>query len=110
MQQLIDRASSETDERVEPQPLWEYPTKALGFAKTLLEINIENGIPDSVVSQDVTLPIEGCGTLHGLALWVDWHYDPSFIDGSLTTGALTPPELEEKVTVLMSLHTLFKGL
>lgn len=95
--QLIESACEETDERVEPQPLWEYPAKARGQPICLLTLDLTTTIPDSPVicADSITLP--GPGIVNGMALWADWHMTDQPED-ILTTGPTQPVVFDQYVS------------
>ncbi|KAK8730718.1 hypothetical protein OTU49_007885 [Cherax quadricarinatus] len=94
---LIESACEEADERVEPQPLWEYPAKARGDPVCLLTLDLAATIPDSplICADSVTLPSPGL--VNGMALWADWHMTDQLED-ILTTGPVQPVILDQYIS------------
>ncbi|KAL7641061.1 UNVERIFIED_CONTAM: hypothetical protein RMT77_008198 [Armadillidium vulgare] len=91
---LIDKACDEIDEPVEPQPLWEYPSIALGSPCQLLSIPLKfETLQEKKIETQHIIPLQSSGTLNGMALWCDWH----FPEGVLSTGTTRPVSLGEQV-------------
>ncbi|XP_064110806.1 protein arginine N-methyltransferase 7-like isoform X2 [Macrobrachium nipponense] len=93
---LIEKACEEADDKVEPQPLWEYPAKARGQPVLLLKLDLSKGIPENHVSSTGSVALPDAGIINGVALWVDWHLttDP---EDTLTTGPVEPVVLHENI-------------
>ncbi|KAB7497129.1 Protein arginine N-methyltransferase 7, partial [Armadillidium nasatum] len=91
---LIDKACDEIDEPVEPQPLWEYPSIALGSPCQLMSIPLKFEIlQEKKIETQHVMPLQSSGTLNGMALWCDWH----FPEEVLSTGTTRPVSLGEQV-------------
>lgn len=97
--QLIESACDEADEIIEPQPLWEYPSKALSQPFPLLKLDLTDPIPDNPVSSKNSLSLPGTGLVNGVALWADWHMTDHPED-VLTTGPVEPVVLDQYVSWL----------
>nr|XP_027216177.1 protein arginine N-methyltransferase 7-like [Penaeus vannamei] len=94
---LIESACDEADEIIEPQPLWEYPSKALSQPFPLLKLDLTDPIPDNPVSSKNSLSLPGTGLVNGVALWADWHMTDHPED-VLTTGPVEPVVLDQYVS------------
>lgn len=81
---LIQEAQSVADDPVEPQPLWEYPCKAMTKEFVMLQLDLKND-PDmtSNISSSGVIAIESNGSCNGLALWTEFKLDSS---NSITSG------------------------
>ncbi|KAK7070765.1 Protein arginine N-methyltransferase 7 [Halocaridina rubra] len=94
---LIAKACEEADDKVEPQPLWEYPAKAKGHPVELLKIDLSTSIPDNPVSSSGSVTLPEAGIINGLALWVDWHMTKDLED-TFSTGPVEPVLLNQNVS------------
>jgi len=90
---IIERASEEADSTVEPHPLWEYETVALGPAVKVSTMDLTSPPPQpgssvrpiqgEVLLSDSELP------LNGVALWMDWQLDSeTVVSGGPCTATL----------------------
>lgn len=76
---LIQNAQSITDDPVEPQPLWEYPCKAVTQEFVIIQIDMRND-PEATgtISCDGEVPFESNeDECNGVALWADFVLDDS---------------------------------
>lgn len=94
---MIETACEKADDKVEPQPLWEYPSKAKGHPIQLLKLDLTKSIPDSPVHAKGLVTLPEAGIINGLALWVDWHMTAESED-ILTTGPVEPIVLNQNVS------------
>ena len=77
---IIESASNLSDNNVEPQPLWEYPSTALGPVKQLLELDLTKRVPSEAITFTGSLEVtESSKPLNGLALWMDWTLDEEHV-------------------------------
>ena len=80
---LIEATSDEVDNNVEPQPLWEYPCKAVSEPKVLLKVDLKCMVQKSDdILQEAVLHVVKQEPCNGLALWADFGFSESLI----TTG------------------------
>ncbi|XP_063244935.1 protein arginine N-methyltransferase 7 isoform X2 [Bacillus rossius redtenbacheri] len=88
---LIKSSRSISDSAVEPQPLWEYPCRALSKPFPVMEFNFLENLPKSTVDNSGDVFFESKGLCHGVALWADWDLDgnPKHV---ISTGPITPPD------------------
>ncbi|KAG7162057.1 arginine N-methyltransferase 7-like [Homarus americanus] len=94
---LIETACEEADERVEPQPLWEYPAKARGYPIRLLTLDLAAPIPENPMTSADSITLPSPGHVNGMALWADWHMTDEPGD-ALTTGPVEPVALDQYVS------------
>lgn len=87
---FVENSAEKVVALIEPQPLWEYPCKALGCQKLLFEFDFK--LLDCIHCSSFELPIEINGNYNGIALWVDWHLDDENI---VTCGPIAPIEINE---------------
>ena len=109
---LYQVSSQLADAIVEPQPLWEYPCRALGEAHEVIsvnfneyekdvnntgKINIEKSVllSKNVFGENVILYIyffyNRNGMYNGIALWVEWNLDDSKTSKlTISTGPIEP--------------------
>jgi len=73
--QIIHDASSNADQAVEPQPLWEYPGTAMSEPVEVVEFDITKPVPGEKMSYKGTVGLDSKLPLCGVALWVDWQLD-----------------------------------
>lgn len=99
--QLIESACEEADDKVEPQPLWEYPAKARGHPIPLLNLNLSSSIPESSVVSEESVVLPGSGMVNGMALWADWHLTDQTED-TVTTGPVEPVVLDQYVSIYLN--------
>lgn len=82
---LIQKAISQCDSAVEPQPLWEYPSIARSEPIKLSE----NPLPGSTLNIDRSQPS------NGIALWCEYAFDDKL---SVSTGPTKPIEIGQYVS------------
>ncbi|XP_067642449.1 protein arginine N-methyltransferase 7 [Eurosta solidaginis] len=74
--EMIKQARSTIpDSKIEAQPLWEYPCKALSEPQEVLNVIFRNFNTEQ--SSNGTITIERNGCCNGVALWVEWNIDGS---------------------------------
>jgi len=73
--QIIHDASANSDQVVEPQPLWEYPGTALTEPLEVVEFDLEKQVPGEKMNYSGNLRIESNLPMCGVALWMDWQLD-----------------------------------
>merc|ERR1711990_750433 len=91
---IIESASTISDMNVEPHPLWEYPTTALGRPHMLLELDLTKKVPSEALtfagSCEVT---EHSQPLNGVALWMEWSLDEEHVLSGGPTQAVNVGQL-----------------
>ena len=80
--QIIHDASSNADQAVEPQPLWEYPGTAMSEPVEVVEFDITKPVPGEKMNYKGTVGLDSKLPLCGVALWVDWQLDEETIVSS----------------------------
>lgn len=93
--QVISEASAISDNLVEPQPLWEYPCKALCEPLELLQFRFNEDIPDKQICQLGSIELTGSGICNGIVLWMDWNLDS---DVTVATGPIEKVAVDEKIS------------
>lgn len=91
---LIQNALSITDDPVEPQPLWEYPCKAVTQEFIITQLDMKND-PETTgtISCAGDVPLESNqGECNGVALWAEFELDDSNTVTSGPTEAIVPGE------------------
>ncbi|XP_039963588.1 protein arginine N-methyltransferase 7 [Bactrocera tryoni] len=79
------------DHKIEAQPLWEYPCKALAKPQELLHVDFHNFKREQSNNGDIQT--ESDGTCNGIALWVEWNIDGGSGSKSIvSTGPVEPVE------------------
>ena len=68
---------------MEPQPLWEYPCRALSNTVPLATLDLAKPISDQLSFTKGLIDIRGSGNCNGVALWMDWQFSE---DVSLSGG------------------------
>jgi len=77
---IIESASSASDNNVEPHPLWEYPSTALGPPVQLLELDLTQKVPtENVVFSGHCTVTDHTKPLNGVALWMEWSLDEEHV-------------------------------
>lgn len=92
--ELIQNSSDISDSRVEAQPLWEYPGIALSNPVEIHQFSLVQRIPstDKTTNGSANFNIEG--TCHGVALWLDIHFDES---NTVSCGPQSPVQVGKRV-------------
>ncbi|XP_021926754.1 protein arginine N-methyltransferase 7 isoform X2 [Zootermopsis nevadensis] len=98
---LIENSSSISDSPIEAQPLWEYHCEALTQPFCVMDFNFTKNIEDTVETEG-KVNCEGCGTCHGIALWVDWDLDGN-LKHAISTGPRQTVQINKKVA--WDMHT-----
>uniref|UniRef100_A0A224Z6D1 Protein arginine N-methyltransferase n=1 Tax=Rhipicephalus zambeziensis TaxID=60191 RepID=A0A224Z6D1_9ACAR len=86
---LIQNALSITDDPVEPQPLWEYPCKAVTQEFVITQLYMRtNPETTGIISCSGDVPLESNrGECNGVVLWADFELDDS---NTVTSGPVEP--------------------
>ncbi|XP_018575753.1 protein arginine N-methyltransferase 7 [Anoplophora glabripennis] len=93
---LIGASSNISDDKVEAQPLWEYPGTALSEEMVIAEIDLVN-TPESLLELKGTFYLQTEMGCNGIALWVDWDMDGS-PKHAVTTGPIAPVVIGQKIS------------
>ncbi|CAL4105088.1 unnamed protein product, partial [Meganyctiphanes norvegica] len=94
---LIETASDEADEKVEPHPLWEYPARALAKPQPLMTLDLGGAPPEKAITVSGSFSLTGTGTLNGMALWADWDMT-SCPEDIISTGPVKPVVVNEYIS------------
>ena len=82
---IIEAASNISDNNVEPHPLWEYPSIALGPPVQILEFDLNEKISEKRISFKGSCQVlDDSRILNGMALWMEWQLD----DENLVSGQM----------------------
>uniref|UniRef100_A0A673XX73 Protein arginine N-methyltransferase n=1 Tax=Salmo trutta TaxID=8032 RepID=A0A673XX73_SALTR len=88
VQQSLDfRESHES----EPQPLWEYPCRALTQPRAVMTFDFLQCVPEQPIRCQGSLPFTRRGRCHGVALWMEYQLN----DDIKVSMGLTRPVSEE---------------
>ena len=71
--EIILKACDVSDAAVEPQPLWEYPCKAISAPKALMTFDFTQDIPKEIISEEISfndIKVNRKGS--GMVFWMDW--------------------------------------
>ncbi|XP_031348627.1 protein arginine N-methyltransferase 7-like isoform X1 [Photinus pyralis] len=90
--ELILSSSSKCDDKVEAQPLWEYPCIAQSAVKEFVNLNLETLTDAKTYDSSVKFQVEGDSNYNGVALWTDWDLDGTS-KNVITTGPIISPEV-----------------
>ena len=94
---IIEAAADISDNNVEPQPLWEYPSIALGPPVQITEFNLTTKVPTTNTAFTGEISIsDKSKPLNGLALWMDWDLDQDGIN-VLSGGPVQGVNLGHKI-------------
>ncbi|XP_067929621.1 protein arginine N-methyltransferase 7-like isoform X2 [Watersipora subatra] len=109
---MIERSREKSDDRLEQHSLWEYPCKALGPLKTILEFDFKQTCheADHVISHTGIFPIECKGEWNGVALWMIYNLDGensvSFgVEGDCKVGSYPSWNMERKQAVYLPIKS-----
>ena len=92
---IIESASCTSDQVVEPHPLWEYPCVALAQPEEVLQFDLKQKVPQTIVSFTGEVSILDCSTpVNGVALWMEWSLDDETV---VTGGPVSKVVTGEKV-------------
>lgn len=87
--ELIELSSDKVDENVEPQPLWEYPCKAVSEPQVLLKTDLAYMLHQSdELQKDTVLHVDKHEPCNGLALWADFSFGEDWISTGPTKEVL----------------------
>ncbi|XP_037809355.1 protein arginine N-methyltransferase 7 [Lucilia sericata] len=88
---MVESSTSIAQSKVEAQPLWEYPCRALAPPQQLLQVEFRNFNQDQSTYGDIS--IEYSASCNGIALWVDWLLDNTSRTKSIvSSGPMEPIE------------------
>ncbi|XP_065360199.1 protein arginine N-methyltransferase 7 [Calliphora vicina] len=109
---MVESSTSIAQSKVEAQPLWEYPCRALAPPQQLLQIEFRNFNQDQSSSGDIN--IEFSANCNGIALWVDWLLDNTATTKSIvSSGPVEPIEagsfIKWDMFVRQGVHLLSKA-
>ena len=77
---IIESASNISDNNVEPHPLWEYPSTALGPPQQLLELDLTKKVPaENLLFSGECEVTDHSKPLNGVALWMEWSLDEEHV-------------------------------
>ena len=77
---IIESASKISDNNVEPHPLWEYPSTALGPPRQLLELDLTKRAPSETLTFTGSIEVtDRSKPLNGVALWMEWSLDEEHV-------------------------------
>ena len=91
--EIIEAASDASDSNVEPQPLWEYPCKALASPHKVLELDMRGRVSETAMSYsgEVALSAKASGlNINGMALWMDFYLDE---ETKVSGGPVSPVQV-----------------
>ncbi|XP_023340534.1 protein arginine N-methyltransferase 7 isoform X2 [Eurytemora carolleeae] len=92
---IIEKACENCDNNVEPQPLWEYTSIALGHPLQVARFNLSEQIPEKSCLFTGQIQVEDHQhDLNGLAVWCEWTLVPGITTSS---GPTRTPCIGEKV-------------
>ncbi|XP_046397806.1 protein arginine N-methyltransferase 7 isoform X2 [Ischnura elegans] len=83
--QLIEASRSIGDDLLEPQPLWEYPCRAVSFPCKLFEFDFRKALPEDTLIEKGVFNAESGLECNGIAVWVDWDLDGT-PENTISTG------------------------
>ncbi|KAF5305598.1 hypothetical protein FQR65_LT07678 [Abscondita terminalis] len=88
---LITDSSSRCDDRVEAQPLWEYPCRARSDIKEFIKMDLASLLEKDRVETSIDFELYDNSNYNGVALWIEWDLEG---DGQhvLNTGPTVLPE------------------
>ncbi|CAH1266914.1 PRMT7 [Branchiostoma lanceolatum] len=72
MDQMVKDHSNQTDERVEPHPLWEYPGVGVSDPVTLLNFDLTQPVPAENMVASGEIPFTCSGSCNAVALWMNY--------------------------------------
>ncbi|XP_076121605.1 protein arginine N-methyltransferase 7 [Alosa pseudoharengus] len=84
VQQSLDFRESR---EAEPQPLWEYPCRALTEPRPVMTFDFQQCVPEQPVSSQGSVPLLRRGCCHGVALWMEFQLTD---DVTLSMGLVEP--------------------
>lgn len=88
VQQSLDFRESH---EAEPQPLWEYPCRALTQPRAVMTFDFLQCVPEQPIRCQGSLPFTRRGRCHGVALWMEYQLN----DDIKVSMGLTRPVSEE---------------
>ncbi|XP_078602740.1 protein arginine N-methyltransferase 7-like [Branchiostoma floridae x Branchiostoma japonicum] len=72
MDQMVKDHSNQTDERVEPHPLWEYPGVGVSNPVTLMNFDLTQSVPTENMVATGDIPFTRSGSCNAVALWMNY--------------------------------------
>ncbi|KAF7650388.1 hypothetical protein LDENG_00126730 [Lucifuga dentata] len=100
MDEMVQRSLDFRESReAEPQPLWEYPCRALSMSTAVMTFDFTQCVPQQPISSQGSLPFIRPGRCHGVVLWMEYH----LTDDIAVSGGLIHP-ISEQVSRPSHLH------
>ncbi|KAK4876816.1 hypothetical protein RN001_009322 [Aquatica leii] len=99
---LIMDSSSKCDDKVEAQPLWEYPCVARSYVKDFIKMDLKDLFEKDYIETSVEFQLDEKMKYNGVALWIDWDLDGND-KNVISTGPTASPKRGEHVQ--WDLHT-----
>ncbi|KAL9975281.1 hypothetical protein ACROYT_G012431 [Oculina patagonica] len=82
---------------LEPHHLWEYPCRALTQEFMIMKFDFTSNVPSQKMTAEGDMKLTRPGTLHGVAIWMDFHLTEKL---TVTTGLQPNQELTEETSKL----------
>lgn len=92
---IIQAASENCDQAVEPQPLWEYPGQALALPTQVVLFDLYQPCPTTRSSYTGKVDLTPSLPLNGVALWMEWQLDETT---ALSSGPVSEVVVGETVS------------
>ncbi|KAM7356509.1 arginine methyltransferase 7 isoform 2-T2 [Cochliomyia hominivorax] len=86
---LVENSTSIAQSKVEAQPLWEYPCRALAPPQQLIQVEFNNFEQDQSLNGDTIFGYSA--SCNGIALWVDWMLDNTGNNISIISSGPSEP-------------------
>jgi len=87
---ILEESSDIADAKVEPHPLWEYPSVPLTDSFGLLQLDFAHPLAGlRTVNRTGYINFTNPGTCNGVAIWMEYHHDNKTV---FTTGLMSPPK------------------
>ncbi|CAB1313941.1 unnamed protein product [Coregonus sp. 'balchen'] len=100
MDEMIQQSLDFRESReAEPQPLWEYPCRALTQPKAVMTFDFLQCVPEQPIRRQGSLPLTRRGRCHGVALWMEYQLND---DVKVSMGLMRP--VSEEGACEWSLH------
>lgn len=94
--EFVEKSANLADSIVEPQPLWEYPCRALGKPQEILTVDFAKFMETKRTITESKFEVSG--SCNGVALWVDWHLTgDSNKRTTVTSGPCTDIEVNKYI-------------
>ncbi|KAL3860195.1 hypothetical protein ACJMK2_010353 [Sinanodonta woodiana] len=92
---LIQETIEKVDAHVEPQPLWEYPCRALSMELEALNLDFTSCVRDHEnFTTELTMKIESQSHCNGVVVWSEFDFGDALV---LSTGPKEPVVLDKKI-------------